>query len=378
MPTGHIVYARANTLMAAAFDRASLTVTGSPITVVDGVLQAYGPWVPGGVTAGETGAAQFAVSPSGSLVYVPGPAFPEPQRPLVWVDRRGNETVLPTALHNYLGPRISPDGRRFVVYALGFKPAMWIFDFANRTFAPTTPESDGFWPIWNVDGTGITFGEELPSGHVASMRLDGTGTDVLMNDNDVPGAWSPDGSTLVFTRLLPSSGWEMREWSRERGDRRLLPPSATPSLERYPTFSPDGRWLAYASNDSGRDQVYVRAYPGMSTAAADFDRGRLRPCLVARRSRALLHDGRQCGRAVDGRSLRYRDRGGDRTATCPFQRSVRHLLAHAVLRPAPDGQHFVMVKFPPTGIDDPVNTQIAVVLNWFDELKRLAPASSKQ
>jgi eukaryotic-like serine/threonine-protein kinase len=377
VPTGHIVYASANTLMAAAFDSARLTVTGSPITVVEGVLQAHGPWVPGGVTAGETGAAQFAVSSSGSLVYLPGPAFPEPRRSLVWVDRRGSETVLPAAAHNYLGPRISPDGRRFVVYALGFKPAMWIFDFASRTFAPTTPESDGYWPIWNVDGTGITFGEELPSGHVASMRLDGTGTDVLMNDNNVPGAWSPDGSTLVFTRLLASSGWEMREWSRERGDRRLLPPSATPSLERYPTFSPDGRWLAYASNDSGRDQVYVRAYPGMSTRQQISTEGGFAP--------AWSRDGRELffmtGANEDARLMVAPFDTGTGAVTAPPRVLLKGPYGICspmrCYDPAPDGEHFVMIRFPPPGTDDPVNTRIAVVLNWFDELKRLAPASSK-
>ncbi|HET9267627.1 MAG TPA: protein kinase, partial [Vicinamibacterales bacterium] len=196
--TGHIVYANRNTLMAVPFDRNSLTVIGTPITVVDGVLQAHGPHVPGGVTAGETGAAQFSVSRSGALVYVAGKAYAEPQRSLVWMDRAGGETPLAVPPHSYLGPRVSPDGRRLVVYVIGFEPGMWLYDLRNRTFTPTLPESDGIWPIWTVDGTSITFGREPPM-HLSSMQLDGAGTNEILHEgNGVPGAWSPDGSTLAF------------------------------------------------------------------------------------------------------------------------------------------------------------------------------------
>jgi eukaryotic-like serine/threonine-protein kinase len=379
VPSGHLVYARENRLMAVPFDHESLRVTGSAIVVADGVVQAHGPWVPGGVTAGETGAAQFSVSASGSLVFVPGASFPETKRSLVWVDRRGVETVLPAPQHSYLGPRMSPDGRRFVVYAIGFNPAMWIYDLANKTFTPTTPESDGFWPIWSIDDTRITFGREFPTRHMVTMRLDGTGTDWMMKgEGDVPGAWSPDGSTLAFARLLPSSGWEMREWSQARGDRRLLPAVSTPSLERYPTFSPNGRWLAYASDDAGRDQVYVRPYPGPGQRHQISTDGGYAPVWSG--------DGREfyfmSGRNEDSQLMVV---GFDpETGVVSGQPKVLFRGPYGICSPmrcydpSPDGQHFIMLKFPPLGSDDPVNTQMAVVLNWFEELKRLAPASAQR
>ena len=148
--------------MAAPFDRRTLTLTGPAVSIVEGVVQANGPWLPGGVTAGETGAAQFTVSDTGSLAYVPGQAFPEPRRSLVWVDRRGTETSLAAPPHSYLGPRISPDGRRILVYAIGFDPSLWLFDLASRTFAPTMPQNQGFWPIWGVETQRLSSMRAMP------------------------------------------------------------------------------------------------------------------------------------------------------------------------------------------------------------------------
>jgi serine/threonine-protein kinase len=254
---------------------------------------------------------------------------------------------------------------------------MWIFDMTTRTFAPTAPEGDGIWPVWSIDGTSLTFGQDLPAVRLASMRLDGTATETLIGENGVPGAWSPDGSTLIFTRLLPSSGWEMREWSRAGGDRRLLPPSPTPALERYPTLAPNGRWLAYASNDSGRDQVYVRAYPGNTQRYQVSTDGGWAP--------AFSRDGRELFFMTGENANSQLMTVGFDTTTGTVSGPPRVLLKGPYMicspmrcyDPAPDGRHFVMVKGPPPGTDDPVNTQIAVVLNWFDELKRLAPANAK-
>jgi serine/threonine-protein kinase len=207
------------------------------------------------------------------------------------------------------------------------------------------------------------------------MSLDGSVVDEVLADG-IPGAWSPDGSTLVFTRVLPSSGWEIRAWTRERGDHRVLPQSASPSLERHPTFSPDGHWLAYSSNDSGRDEVYIRAYPGATQRQQISTDGGVEP--------AWSRDGREFF-YVTGGNTKVRLMGA------PFDRDTGRVIGtpHVVIQGpyqvcspmrcydvAPDGQHFVMVKQPAVS-DDPVNTQMALVLNWFDELKRLAPPSTR-
>jgi serine/threonine-protein kinase len=378
--SGHIVYARENTLMAVPFDPRRLAVTGPAIAVVEGVLQAHGPFGPGGVSVGETGAAQFSVSPSGALVYTPGGPFSENLRSLVWVDRHGAEEPLAAPLHNYLGPRLSPDGKRLLVGALGFEPTMWLYDMTRGTFAPTGPPTDVFWPIWSPDGRRVTYGSDLAGRGLESVRLDGGPAEtIIAGGNNAPGAWSPDGRTLAFTRLLPTSGWEMRVWSADGGDRALHAPSSTPFLERYPTFSPDGRWLAYASDESGRDEVYVQPYPGSGREQISTGGG-LAP--------AWSRDGRELFYMIPSPGNPFVDPVNTRlmvvsvshdsvlVAGPPRFLFEGHYTQCSPMRcydPAPDGQHFVMVKFSDSPLpNEPVNTQMVVVLNWFDELKRMA------
>ena len=137
--SGHIVYSTAGTLMAVPFDLATGTVTGAAVPVLDGVAQT------------PVGAAQFSVSPAGSLAYVAG-GLRLPTRSLLWLDRGGRPTTMPLPSRPYWSPRLSPDGRRIAVGIEGATHDMWVSDVERDTLTRLTFGSDNYLPVWTPDG----------------------------------------------------------------------------------------------------------------------------------------------------------------------------------------------------------------------------------
>jgi serine/threonine-protein kinase len=250
VPTGHILFGQSDgSLWAVAFDLDALAIRGEPVLVMDQTVS----WA--------------RVAENGTLLF--GAAQPPPAGELTWVDRAGLGSTLRFPPQQYLHPRLSPDGRRVAVTVREASPpreTVWILDLERRTRTRFTEEGPvSRWPVWTHHGTRIAF---VSSRNGASFDLfwkpvDGGGdARVLLASESrlFPLSWSEDHQALAYIAY---------ETTSSQSDIWTLPPEgegvsvvASPFDERAPAFSPDGRWLAYVSNESGQDQVYVRPYPG--------------------------------------------------------------------------------------------------------------------
>jgi len=374
-PTGHLVFARLGSLVAAPFDQKRLEVTGGAGVVLESIRQG----VNAANSAGNTYSGQFTFSASGSLVHVPGGVWPDDQFSLLWVDRAGRAEPLRIPPATYIGPRLSPDGGRLVVWAGGFEPdCIWVYDIARGTLSRLTfEETNDHWPLWTPDGSRITFGSEsVESGRqsIVSVRADGSGaTEILLtHDSEFldPASWSPDGQVLAF--LQESEAGDRDIWMLPR-EGEPWPFIESPFSDGWPAFSPDGRWLAYASDQSGRDEVFVTPYPGPGPKIQVSSGGGNSPAWAPNGQELFF----QTSRDSDGlRSMIVVDVSTQPTFSAGVAREVFRL-DHERTVPIRnydvtlDGQTFVMLRDDPRP-GEPV-TQMHVTLNWFEELKRLAP-----
>ncbi len=276
--TGHLLFMRQGALMAVAFDADRLELEGQPFVVAEDVQQAFG--MPN--STWESGRAQVAVSAAGHLVYARGGTYPARPRVLMRVTLDGDAEPLGLDPREYGKIRVSPDGGRLALSVRnGRSASLHIHDLARRV---TQPLSGGGFvedsPEWSPDGRSIAFhsNRDGPQ-NLYRMAVDGSG--------------GPE-------RLAPSSGAQtLMSWSStgviaylEGGDIWMLPPDGEPEVffasgaaESFATFSPDGRWLAYVSNQTGTDEVYVRPYPGPDPATLISSNGGLAP--------VWSHDGRR-------------------------------------------------------------------------------------
>jgi Tol biopolymer transport system component len=353
--SGHLVYVQGGTLMAVPFDSQRLTVIGAAVPVVEGIVQS------------ANGAAQYSLSATGTLVYVPGGAQ-RTDSEMVWVNRNGAEQPLAAPPHAYLNPRLSPDGKRVAVTT---ERQIWVYDLSRGTLTRLTFEGDASsYPIWTPDGKRIAF-ESAKNGSPNLFWRPGDGSGVVepltANQNyQILSSWSPDGKLLAFVDVNPSTGYDI--WVLRISDRKAQPFLQTSFSEAAPQFSPDGRWLAYVSDESGHNEVYVQPYPGPGGKWLISTDGGTEPMWNR-----------------NGRELFYRD--GDRMMAVDisthqgFTAGKPRMLFEGRYEPtagtlpnydvSPDGQRFLMVK--PSEQTGAAPTQINVVLNWTEELKLLVP-----
>lgn len=254
--SGHLVFVRSGALWAVPFDLDRLEVAGTPAPVVEGVR------VEGG------GAVQYAAAKDGTLVYVPGTG-PRDARSLVWVDQRGEEEVLAVPPRDYDTVSLAPDGRRAAVVASGDdgNQHVWVSDdLARGTMAPLTAGEHETAPLWSPDGESVVF-TSFEGGRpvVTWQAADGSGTpEPLVRDAAfdfvVASDWSPDGQTLFLTGSFPETGRDVG-MAAMAGPGTWEPLIQTSANEFSPALSPNGRWLAYASDESNSDEVYVLRFP---------------------------------------------------------------------------------------------------------------------
>ncbi len=367
--SGHLVYARRGSLQAAPFDLRQLQVTGPPVTVLEGV-----------VTHPESGAAQFAISRTGTLVYASGSSHMA-DRPLVWVDRQGTAKPLLDRRAAFVEPRISPDGRRLAVTIVGAFDRLWTSEIARGTLTRlTTLGGDHGDPVWTPDSSRITFAASMPQDQFYDLywgSADGSGvTERLVKIDDSPSlaptSWSPDGHTLLYQRIDPKTGSDLWTLSTEAG-RRAQPFLQTSFNEFGAVFSPNGRWVAYTSNESGRLEVYVRPFQGPGAKIQISADGGAHP-VWARSGHELFF-------ADDGKLMMVPVK-----TEGTFQAGTARLLFEGpydfggaadkgdddVYRNydvAPDGERFAVVQRDPNNAPIHVN----LILNWTGQLTRVVP-----
>lgn len=349
---GYLLFARPDgALLAAAFDQHALRVTGPMIPIAEGVL------------VGIAGVVKLGVSREGVLAYVPHGAG---DRTLVMVDRTGRAEPVSAPSRGFYSVRLSPDGDRIASDILphdGDRPDIWMLDLNGSTLRRVTFDSGSLTPVWSVDGRRIAFASK-PGGRqygytirwMAADAGDSAETLVPARLGASPGAFTRDGRALLFQIRHPVAGWDLWIVPLE-GEKMPQPYLAGPSDEHSAAMSPDGRWLAYVSNESGRNEVYVRSFPRPGSPVQISSAG-----------------GREPRWAPNGTELFYRSQDGMMAAIISTSRSVR-IGRRTILfddepyfsRPAgpaydvhPDGRRFLMIR---RGTESP---QVVVVLNWFD------------
>jgi serine/threonine-protein kinase len=348
-PSGHIVYLQGANLMAAPFDPRRLAVTGAAVPVIEGVLPL-----------------QYSFSSTGSLVYAPG-SSQAPQLRLVWVDRKGAEQPLPAPVHNYVMPRISPDGRRVAAAVEAADSQSWLVDLVRDALTRLTfAQGDNVDPVWTPDGKRITF--KGAGNRLFWQPADGSGaaealTSGPLSTNDIPSSWSPDGQALAFVEAMGNQS----VWILPLQDRKPQLFDRGQTNESAPRFSPDGHWIAYSSIESGRSEVYVRPYPGPGGKWQISTEGGAEPVWNPKGRELFYRIGNKM-MAVDVTTQPVFSAGKPRVlfegAFVPTPRSLSNYDV------SPDGQRFLMLKAPEQA---QAPAQINVVLNWFEELKRRVP-----
>ena len=256
--SGHLLYAQGGDLMAVSFDLQRLTVTGTAVPALEGVLQSI-----------ISGGAQYSLSATGSLVYVPGGAQVN-RSTLVWVSRNGTEQPLAAPAHAYQVPRLSPDGRRIAISAEG---QVWLYDLSRETLTRFTFEGNANnYPTWTPDGKRVGYRSGSPPS-LFWQPADGSGNEERLTTSEnektqYPNSWSPDGQELAFTESTSTTGLDL--WVLRLSDRKVLSFLRTRFDEGAAMFSPDGRWLAYVSDESGRRDDLRPAIPWPGWEAAGF------------------------------------------------------------------------------------------------------------
>jgi serine/threonine protein kinase/Tol biopolymer transport system component len=225
--SGHLIYAQGGSLMAVPFDPQRLVVIGTAAPVLEGVLQ-----------SSTSGAAQYSLSATGSLVYIPGSVQAD-QRRLVWVNRNGAEQPVAAPARAYVFPRISPDGRRVSVGITEQGTQLWLYDFGRETMTRLTFEGNvNLTSVWTPDGKRIAFqsNKEGPL-NIFWQSADGSGGLERLTTseyNNFPTSWSPDGQLLAFVEVNPTTGFDI--WVLRLSDRKAQPFLRTPFNESVPRF----------------------------------------------------------------------------------------------------------------------------------------------
>ncbi len=260
VPTGHLVYMKLGSLMGAPFDAARHAITGGEFVIQRGVMHSVNSTVPNNL---DTGAGQVSFSASGTLAYVGGGVHPDYQGQPQWIDRSGVtvDVTLPGPPRPYFLPRLSPDGRQLAVGTLALDDqSLWRYDFATGTFTRLTTEGRAEEATWSPDGRRIAFALSL-NGYQSLYAIPADGSarpERLFTGREAafPGAWTPDGQTFVFSQAFDIKTLDL---SGGQTPRAII---ESRFVERIPALSTDGRWLAYVSNETGQNEIYVQPFPG--------------------------------------------------------------------------------------------------------------------
>ncbi|MCZ6857363.1 MAG: protein kinase [Gemmatimonadetes bacterium] len=358
--TGHLVYlTNDGALLAVPFDPHALEVRGAPLSLADGVM------------AKTTGAPEFSFSRNGTLAYLSGRP---PRGALVLVDGRGRDRVLVADLEEPAAPRFSPDGTRIALELVdeAGNEEIWVHDVQQKTTTRLTFDGANRYPSWTPDGTRIAFASlrgDMGTRQLFWKAADQSGVAELLRespDEQWESAWLPDGNALIVSQVATTGATGLDVWVAplETPD-SAYPFLATEFQESSVSVSPDGRWLAYMSNESGRSEVYVQPLGRAGGKRLVSTGGGIEPRW-----------------AQDGRELYYRSgtlrTGGQMMAVAiqldpAFAQGTRRTvfedrflrgITHVNYDLHPTTGEFVMIRS-----ESNVSFQLTVVLNFFDELR---------
>ncbi|HEV2349036.1 MAG TPA: protein kinase [Terriglobia bacterium] len=373
LPSGHLVYLRDGTLFAVPFDIKRLDVTGQPAPVVEGV--ASNP---------DNGGAQFSFSDSGTLLYVAGSAI-NADVSTYWMDAAGKFTPLRETPGNYNNLAISPDGKRLAMdITNGNRIDIWVYEWERDTLTRLTFAGDSnIRPIWTPDGQRIVYGS-AEKGAMANLwwiRADGGGDAQRLTEGkerQVPGSWSPDGKVFALFQNNPGTSWDIMTMPVEGSEKTGWKPGQpkpfvnTSATEVYPAFSPDGRWIAYYSNESGPGEIYVRPFPGPGGKWQVSTGGGVMP-EWSRNGKELFY------RTNDSKIMvvSYTSSGDSFHADKPRLWSPSQFTDRSVMKNFslhPDGKRFAVLKAGKGDTTPPPINKASFIFNFFDELRRKVPA----
>jgi serine/threonine protein kinase len=377
LPTGHIVYMvgagilemGGHSLFAVPFDMDKLKPSGTPVSVVKDIMGPYG--------------LHYAISNSGTLAYIPGRTGVSARgETLVWVDREGKEDPLGTPSKTYLYPRISPDGTRVAmeIEEMDGTSDIWVWDLMHRTLSRLNIEGRyNLAPVWTLDGKRIAFssgayGRNYENDGVYWKAADGAGEDEFLALQSrlgipfYPYSWSGDGKYLVGTEGFNS---DIGMLSME-GDRQLTRLLEEEYRETQPMISPDGQWMAYSSDESGKSEIYVRSFPDVNRE---------------KRQVSISGGDSPLWSPRDGREVFYLNGSAVMAVSVNTQPNFSIVGTPQVLFQgtyvgtywdiSPDGKRFLMIKPPGASGEESTSEdqgKINIVLNWFEELKKQVPA----
>ena len=386
VPAGHLLFMRNAVLMAVPFDDRRAQLAGQPVALQDGVMQAVNtPYL-----GTESGIGQFAVSSTGTLIYALGGIYQKPVLTLVRVDRKGAVTELSERRARYWGLRLSPDGQKLAYHVSPDntrRADVWAYDMPQGPATRLSSQDDNEFPVWWPDGKRLLFAGG-PRGNLTIMSVfaDGSRAAELLFTNgkasgdECPMSLSPDGKWLAYAVLDPASlfgNGSYQTWVRQtngEGQPRQFPESRFNSEDA--AFSPNGHWMAYRSNESGTDEIYVQAFPGPGEKHRVSTNGGLNP-VWARNGRELFYTvytspGKRRMMAVD---ILPGDTFKAGTPRLLFEGNWYLSTPTRSYDITPDGKYFIMAR--PEPLPDQRVTRLNVVLNWFDEVKKRAPRTGQ-
>ena len=346
-------------------------VVAAPIDVKS--LELTGPAVPLIESVGRGASQPYAVSREGSLVYLASQPGESDVR-VVRVAFDGSVTSLIDRSGAWYQPRISPDGRHLVVREVADECRLWLYDIQRRSLTPLTSSGDNHQPVWTRDGREIVFGrEDADRGVQGLFRQIADGSfppELLLSGDEIggspsrsvpyPDSPSPGGREVLFERSSVATGSDLWLVPLSGGTPRQF--LATPAFEGDGAFSPDGRWVAYVSDESGRQEVYVRSYPGMGGRRQISVAGGVWPVWSRDGTRLMYGQGRRL------MAVEFSGEGSEAVVGDPQQMLKDFDFGRGNFDLMPDGESVVVVQASRRGV-----VELRVVTGWANELRELVP-----